>query len=255
MHLRGLSLATLLLASLPLAAQDPVPSSDSADGVALVDRADGSACERIGYSPACAVQAAGVAGLASLNLDKGQREIRFWRTSGMHWPESVVVLEQRGDSVAGRLLLTWPADVLNPEFRDSICRERWTGVSGEVCVGRLHAPLDVGAIFRQLDEAGLSAVPGAPVPDMLDQPCDRTPTPPPAGEPGRLPMDRLCPMVLDGVSELLEVRTGAEYWRYRFPRIPDTTASDLHRDQVLLGILRRASAYRSTASTPAIRGP
>jgi hypothetical protein len=167
------------------------------------------------------------------------------------FPEKLVILRQFRDSVSGRFLLLWPARMMNGSAAWYVCYDRWSNASAGVCSGRPAAPPDWSSIIRQLDEAGLSAVPNSPV---LEQFCDRTPIPSPRSEPDRLPVDRLCPMVFDGFTEVLEVRTEAGYWRYQFPRIPDSVATGRKRDQGLLAILRRAGRQEGEI-LPSASGP
>jgi len=195
-------------------------------------------CDRPLFSRTCALRAAGIADLAGARVGPHERELRYWITSGTMFPEKLVILRQFRDSVSGRVLLLWPARMMASPAGWYTCNDEWSNASAAVCSGRPAAPPDWSSIIRQLDDAGLSTVPNSPV---SEQYCDRTPIPTPRSEPDRLPVDRLCPLVLGGFTEVLEVRTEAGYWRYQFPSIPDSLATGRKRDQALLAILRRAA--------------
>ena len=204
----------------------------------LGQSANGLNCQNVRNYLSCALQAAGIAELASTTVAQGERELRFWITSGNMMPEKLLVLRQHGDSASGRLLLIWRGRTMELPFASSVCLDRWSNAAGGLCVGRLREAQDWVAIAQRLDRAGLAQVPRAPVPE---QPCDRTPTPPSA--PGQLPIDHLCAAMADGFDHALELRTSAGYWRYQFPRIPDSTAVGAMRDRLLLEILTCASRY------------
>lgn len=193
-------------------------------------------CTNVAYYLTCALRAAAIPELRDILLRPGEREIRFWTTSGNMMPEKLLVLRQRGDSATGTLLLIWIANSMSGDFADSVCLDRWSTAVAGLCTGRLSEPQDWRRVMRQLDSAGLSQVLTSPV---HEQPCDRTPVPPTA--PGRLPADRLCGWVADGFTDAIEVRTGTNYWRYQFPQVPDSTAVGPRRDQGLLEILRCVS--------------
>ena len=164
----------------------------------LGQSANGLNCQNVRNYLSCALQAAGIAELASTTVAQGERELRFWITSGNMMPEKLLVLRQHGDSASGRLLLIWRGRTMELPFASSVCLDRWSNAAGGLCVGRLREAQDWVAIAQRLDRAGLAQVPRAPVPE---QPCDRTPTPPSA--PGQLPIDHLCAAMADGFDHAL----------------------------------------------------
>jgi len=155
----------------------------------------------------------------------------------MFFPDQVLLIHQRGDTVTGKLLLIWSDSVVSDTFAKARCSDQsWLTARGSVCVGRLAAVQDWPGVLRELDAHGLSQLPGSPVPE---EPCDRTPLP---ARPGELPRDRICRFMTDGFSHSVEVRTSGVYWRYDFQRLPDTTAAGLKRDQAIVGILSCAAS-------------
>lgn len=198
------------------------------------------ACDRPFYQISCAMQAAGITALRQVVLGKDDREIRYWMTSGYFFPDEVLILRQRGDSVTGRLVYFWAPGMLEQAFAQSRCREQeqWSTPAGGACVARLTSPIYWRAMVRDLDEAGLSMVPFAPVRTKW---CDRTPIPPPPDDPDRLPIDRLCPMRFDGFDEVIEVKRATGYWRYQFPDFPAPMDIGLQRDKALREIFRRTN--------------
>ena len=196
-------------------------------------------CDRPGGDYlACALQGGGVKDLRDLELGPGEREVRFWTVSGMFMPDQVLVIHQRGDSVTGRLLLIWNQDSEAGALATSTCAERWYMAIASICAGYFRDTRDWSATLRQLDALALWQTPSSPV---GEQPCDRTPIP---ARPGELPRDRLCAAMADGFSYTLEVRTTTLYWRYTFPRIPDTTATGAKRDAAILQVLTCAARKR-----------
>jgi len=178
---------------------------------------------------ACALHAGRVADLRDGRYAPDEREVRFWTVSGMSEPEQVLMIHQRGDSVTGRLLLIWTDSVLSDSFATATCtKEMWHTAAGSLCVGRLSTPRNWAIVLKELDDLGLSQLPGSPVP--ID-PCYRTPSQ------LRTPPDRVCGVLLGGMSNAIEVRTSTVYWRYAFQRVPDTTAAELKRDNAILRLL------------------
>jgi len=202
-------------------------------------------CESGGYTWVCALEAAGIPELRETRMGRREREIRYWLTYGNGFPEQLLVLRQHRDSVSGRLFLMWRPTMMSDSLARSLCLEQWSNARSGICVGRLGTVPDWGKLIRQLDAAGLALVPKAPV---AEQPCDRTPVPPPPSDPDRLPGERFCAMHFDGGTEAIEVRTSAGYWRYQFPGIPDSMATGLKRDQALLRIRRQAARTRSVGA-------
>lgn len=185
---------------------------------------------------ACALYAGHVPDLRDAIFAPGEREVRFWTVSGAFFPDQVLLIHQRGDTVTGKLLLIWSDSTVSDTFAKARCSDQsWLTASGSLCIGRLAAVQDWASVLRDLDARGLSQLPGSPVPE---EPCDRRPIP---ARPGELPRDRICRFVTDGFSHSLEVRTSTVYWRYDFQQLPDTTAPGLKRDQAILQTLTCAA--------------
>lgn len=185
---------------------------------------------------ACALHAGRVPDLRDGYFAQHEREVRFWTVSGMFFPEHVLIIRQRGDTVSGRLLLIWPDGMMNDSFARTQCTDQsWTTATGSLCVGRLAATPDWRAVLRELDANRLSELPDNPVPR---EPCWPSAWLTPSGEPGEL----LCSYTGDGFMHSIEVRTASVYWRYAFQNLPDTTASALARDRAILRQLRCVGA-------------
>ncbi len=182
---------------------------------------------------ACALQAGKVADLRDGPRALNEREIRFWSLSGRSEPEEVLVIHQRGDTVTGRLLLIWYDSIRTDSFALEVCTtEMWESPGGSLCVARSAKPHDWPTVLKELDKLGLSQLPGNPTP--ID-PCYLT-----AGKTeyvSGVPVDRVCRVLLGGVSLAIEVRTSTVYWRYAFQRVPDTAAPELTRDNAILSVL------------------
>lgn len=211
----------------------------------------GDACGRHGYSIDCALRAAGIAEFRDTPLRAGEREIRYWSTSGYLFPDQLLVLRQDREKTSGTLILMWVPEMLGDSFARKVCGTRWSNAGGAACVGKQSEQFDWKRVIRQLDDAGLAKVPDAPVESIK---CDTTPIPPPPNEPDRLPIDRICGLVFDGFTETIEVRAADAYWRYEFRRIPDPASRGIKRDQALLAILRRASRKVGDGVPPGV-GP
>jgi hypothetical protein len=197
---------------------------------------------------ACALHAGHVPDLRDVSVASNEREVRFWAVSGWFFPDRVLVIHQRGDTVTGKLLLIWSGSSVRDTFARARCSDQsWVTAAGSLCVGRLAGAQDWAAVLRQLDAFGLSQLPGNPVPPA----CNRTPVRP--TRPGELrtlitpaqlaelPPDRLCAAIADGVSSSIEVRMPGVYWRYVFEPLPDTTAVGRGRDQAILRLLTCAA--------------
>lgn len=183
----------------------------------------------------CVLQAGNIGDIATTAIGGGEREIRFWWLSGGA-PDNLLTLRQRGDSIAGQLFLIWPAFLRGDGFVKGACQQQWWNDLGGVCLARLSAPRNWRDILAQLDEAGMEAVPATPVPH---RPCPQPDTV--AGQPRR---ERLCPILFDGGTYILEVRTLTTYWRYRFPPFPDTLAPGYRRNERILNLLTCVSQKR-----------
>ena len=186
---------------------------------------------------ACALYVGHVPDLRDASYASNEREVRFWTISGMFFPDQVLLIHQRGDTVTGQLLLIWSDSTISTAFARAECSgQAWVTEAGSLCGGRLAAPQDWAAVLRQLDAQGLSQLPGSPVPSY---PFDPTPLPP--ARPGGLPRGRLNPYPTDGFSDYIEVRTSNVYWRYAFQGLPDPAAVDLKRDQAIQRLLTCAA--------------
>lgn len=192
---------------------------------------------------ACAFSAGHVEDLRDASFAADEREIRFWTVSGILFPEEVLLIHQRGDTVTGKLLLIWADSTVSDTLAKSRCTDQaWVTTTGSLCVGRLASPPDWASLLRELDAAGLQQLPGNPAPE---RPCDMSPVAARAGEP---PRDRTCAFVEDGFSHYLEVKTASVYWRYLFQRLPDTTSTVLARDRAIMRLFRCAgNAARDTS--------
>jgi hypothetical protein len=197
-------------------------------------------CRNAAFYLRCGLKAAGIPELSATQLPSGEREIRFWVTSGNMMPDRLLILRQSGGRTSGRLFLLWIGTTVNSPQADTLCLERWSNGAGGLCDARTLQDHDWAAIVRRLDSTGLGDLPTAPV---AERHCDDHFTPSPV--PGRLPVDRICQLMVDGFTYAIEVRGGNDYWRYGFPRDPDQSSPWLRRDEQLLGILACAARTAS----------
>jgi hypothetical protein len=179
----------------------------------------------------CALQAAGIAALSDVRLDRGDRELRFWVTGGFGVPYGVVQLQVTRDTARGRVLLVWPERSIDDSFAQELCTtERWISPIASLCVARLVNSPNWNHVVRQLDGLGVAQLPSSPVPDA---PC-----PPPIHKGGRM-IIRGC-SVNDGLTYTLELRTSLTYWRYTFSQRPDPNAAGFHRDASIVRAIQCA---------------
>ncbi|MDZ4258972.1 MAG: PH domain-containing protein [Gemmatimonadales bacterium] len=202
-------------------------SAQSDSGLACRDRRDDW--------QACALQAGGFPSLSSATVQPGQREFRYWVSVGIGVPHELLILRSNADSSTGLLLLIWPRKNFDSDLARTRCGQRWSNGTAGLCVSPQSGTRDWASIFRQLDEAGLAAVPGSPI---QSQTC-----PKPTISPDGVWQDHLCAVYADGISEAIEVRTVESYWRYQFRVLPEPGDAALPRDRALQHILRCAVGW------------
>ncbi len=214
---------------------------------AAAQRAEPPACsDGEGDYRACAMHAAKVRDLRDERFFENEREVRFWTTSGLFFPEDLLVIHQRGDSVTGKLLLIWPDSSMSDQFILERCAEGpWTTVSGSLCVARLDRRPDWAHLLRTLDAQGLARLPSDPV---RRERCAMLPSGAKPGDRPRLPP---CRFIDDGFSHAVEVRISGVYWRYDFERVPDPSSKGLKRDAAILRMLKCAVAPPGAAACSA----
>jgi hypothetical protein len=209
-----MSCITILLPTAAVGQWNPEPACDQPYGDVLT----------------CGLRAGNVRDLRFTTFAPAEREVRFWTVGGLGDPQQLLAINQRGDSVTGRLLLFWHDNLVNDTVATAMCTEAiWQWVGGSVCVGRLAAEQEWGDLLSALDTLGLAGLPGRPVPDA---PCVLT------LQDGRsvAQPEGWCVMA-DGREYILEVGAPTVYWRYIFAALPDMTAAGMLRDRSILELL------------------
>ncbi|MES2306485.1 MAG: hypothetical protein V4558_13335 [Gemmatimonadota bacterium] len=194
--------------------------------------ASGPDCSTPGYYLQCALIAARIPELRDVKLGAGEREIRYWNTSGNMMPDRVLVLRQHGDTVSAQLLLVWIGETITWPFATTLCGERWSNKAGGLCIGRFAQEQDWRALLQRLDKAHLAEVPLKRV--------GGTPCKPPKGTRVE-PEEHFICVRFDGFNEIVEVRSPQLYWRYDFAGDPDRSSDGYKRDVALLKMFRCAS--------------
>ncbi len=179
---------------------------------------------------ACALRAGRVADLRDPVYASDERELRFWSSQDMLEPIALLVIQQRGNTVTGRLLLIWSDSTLGDSVSTAMCTtEVWRTPAGSLCTGKLPGRPDWARLLRTLDSLGLTQLPVSPVRESA---CPVRPNEPPtlAG----------CQFVDHGPSRAIEVRTAGMYWHYDFPRVPDSKSPGIGRDVAIVRTLECA---------------
>jgi hypothetical protein len=181
----------------------------------------------------CGLRAAGILPLDGESWSPTDREIRFWY-QGLGVPHAVLMLRERGEEVAGQVLLIWPTNLMaTSSVATDRCGRRWTTPGGSACIARKIPPTDWRAMLDSLDAAGFRTLPSPPV---VENPC--------VGGVRVLPdgrfVDTVCPAIADGPGWAVEQRTVGGYWRYRFPLPIYATTDGGARDARLLNLLHCA---------------
>ena len=175
-RLSAFTVSLLLVLPTLAAAQSPITGAPDAGLVAAIFETKDAAARTVGLAPLSAAQ-----------IRRGEREVRIWY-SGFGNPQLLVLINQSGNKLTGRLLLWWDQYYLNsPDSADTRVdnfvranydcgpiskrnseygEDRWIS---SVCEAKLRGTPDWRAFLAEVES---HALPGAPIAKSADVEVD-----------------------------------------------------------------------------------
>jgi hypothetical protein len=177
-RLSAFTVSLLLVLPTLAAAQSPITGTPDAGLVAAIFETKDAAARTVGLAPLSAAQ-----------IRRGEREVRIWY-SGFGNPQLLVLINQSGNKLTGRLLLWWDQYYLNsPDSADTRVdnfvranydcgpiskrnseygEDRWIS---SVCEAKLRGTPDWRAFLAEVESHALPGAPSAKAADVaVDEP-------------------------------------------------------------------------------------